>query len=111
MNPRLPRDILRCEKLPSLDQWRDRPEHQKLHQWRCSLCWRRLAIWRSARPQTSNARESGPIRFGVDGGSAGDEDDPPGAASARLQALGFVHRRRIGIREKVDKRLCRDRLL
>jgi hypothetical protein len=34
-----------------------------------------------------------------------------GAASARLHALGLVHRRRLGIREKVDERLCRDRLL
>jgi len=34
-----------------------------------------------------------------------------GALSAWLQAFGLVHRRRLGIREKVDKRLCRDRLL
>src|SRR5215831_3570060 len=34
-----------------------------------------------------------------------------GAASARLQALGLVHRRGLGIREKVDQRLYRDWLL
>lgn len=62
-------------------------------------------------PQASAARESGPVRFGVDGGDTGDEDDPSGAASARLQALGLVHRRGLGIREKVDQRLCRDWLL
>jgi hypothetical protein len=64
-----------------------------------------------ATPQASASRESGPIRFGADGGSAGEDDDPPGAASARLQAFGLVHRRRLGIREKVDQRLCRDGLL
>jgi hypothetical protein len=62
-------------------------------------------------PQASVTRESGPVCFGVDGGDTGDEDDPPGAASARLQALGLVHRRGLEIREKVDQRLCRDWLL
>lgn len=62
-------------------------------------------------PQASVTRESGPVCFGVDGGDTDDEDDPPGAASARLQALGLVHRRGLGIGEKVDQRLCRDWLL
>jgi hypothetical protein len=36
---------------------------------------------------------------------------PPSAVSARMQALGLVHRRRLGAPEEVDQRLCRDRLL
>jgi len=64
-----------------------------------------------ATPQASASRESGPIRLGADGVAPVTRTARSGAASARLQAFGLVHRRRLGIREKVDKRLCRDGLL
>ena len=83
------------------------PGALELHQLRWSPCWQQG----SARPQATDARESGPVRFGVYDGDTSDEDDPPGAASARLKALGLVDRRGLGIREKVDQRLCCDWLL
>ena len=98
--------MFRCEKLPSLDQWRNHREHQN-----CINCDAR----RAGGNGRLGRRPLMPVRsartFGIDGGDTGDEDDPPGAASARLQALGLVHRRGLGIREKVDQRLCRDWLL
>jgi len=33
------------------------------------------------------------------------------AMSARLQALGLVHRRRLGVRQEINQRFCRNRLL
>jgi hypothetical protein len=40
-----------------------------------------------ARPQDSDFRESGPIHFGADGGSAVDEDDPLGRRVSQVVGL------------------------